>query len=62
MGILSKVRCWQTPSENGRLLGHLAVKDEIGHWAVVKSSRLKEASVVNKEYTWIGFVIQDGSP
>ena len=62
-GVISlKVRFWQTSSQNGRILGHLGVKDEIGCWAVVKSAGLKEASVVNMEYTWMGLVICGGSP
>ena len=60
--ISSKVRCQWTPSWNGRLLGHLGVKDEIEHLAAEKSAGSKEASVVNMEYTCIGLVIQDGSP
>ena len=62
IGNSSKVRYWWTPSQNGRLLGCLGVKGEIGHWAVMKSARSKEASVVNMECAQIGLVIQGGSP
>ena len=41
-----KVRCRQTPSQNGRLLGCLEVKGEIGLWVVVNSAGSKEALVV----------------
>ena len=61
-GISLKVRHWQTPSWNGRLLGHLGVKGEIRQWAVVKSARSKEASIVNTEYTQIGLVIWGRGP
>ena len=61
-GCFVTVRCQQTPSQNIRLVGHLRVKGKIGCWAVVKSAQLKEASVVNNEYTHIGLVIRGGSP
>ena len=48
--------------QNGRLLGHLGMKGEIRHMAVVKSVRSKEASVMKMENTSIGHVIQGGSP
>ena len=62
LGISSNIRHQWTPSQDGRLLGHLGVKGEIRHWAVVKSARSKEASVVNTEYMQIGLVISGGSP
>ena len=60
--VLSKVRCQQIPSQNGRLLGHIGVEAEIGHCVMVKSARSKEASVVNMEYMQIGLVIWGGGP
>ena len=60
-GISLKVRCQQTHYQNGRLLGCLDVKGEIGHWAVLKSVGSKEVSVVNMEYTQIGLVIRERS-
>ena len=47
IGVLSNVRCQQTPSQNGKLLGHLSMKGEIVHCVTLYSAGLKEASVVN---------------
>ena len=59
-GILPKVKCQQMPSLNSRLLGYLKMKG--GGLGVVKLTILKETSVVNTEYIWVGLVIQNESP
>ena len=48
-GVSSKVRHWQTPSWNGRLLGCLGLKGETRCLAVVSSARSMEAPAVKTE-------------
>ena len=47
-GISSKIRHWPVLPQNGKHLGHVGVKGEIGHW-VVNAGGSKEASVVKTE-------------